>query len=178
MYWHRESGHFRSLKMLAGRQRKCPSSAKWKFLLHLGALPPADPKELNKQQILLTQHIHNVFRALLHKLVAEDGDALASCGIAKNLRSLRCRRKPVCVHAPSTTIGTCTITNAFHQWLVKDEVSLEGEEPKDPDPQKTNLLEWRSTAGAPMVRLQVARPPSVEDLEKQNCCGERSNRVS
>ena len=90
----------RSSRMFAGRPRKCQSfsslleelwhllgltlaPAEWKFPLHQGALPPADPKELRKQQIILTEHIHNVLQALIRRLVTEDGDALAACGIAK-----------------------------------------------------------------------------------------------
>ena len=86
MYWHRESSHVRSSRMFAGRPRNCQSfsslleelwhllgltlaPAEWKFPLHQGALLPADPKELRKQQIILTEHIHNVLQALIRRLV-------------------------------------------------------------------------------------------------------------
>ena len=86
MYWHREG---QKLEDICRQAKKMPelfftlAPAEWKFPLHQGALPAADPKELSRQQILLTEHIHNVLQALIRKLVTEDGDALAACGIAK-----------------------------------------------------------------------------------------------
>ena len=275
MYWHREG---QKLEDVCRQAKKMPelfftlAPAEWKFPLHQGALPPADPKELSKQQILLTEHIHNVLQALIRRLVTEDGDALASCGIAKiqhwvmrfefqkrgtihvhvlcwlqmlpgrhpseltgrskqkhssafvnmlessfdcsvdaqggechnnllkyvtgyvakasdalqfrskdrqdsgnpqanslwrqvfrmlskrspmeqemamdmaNLSMVRASFTGAYVHAPipgSTAINNDRhLYNAFQQWLVKDQVSLEGDDPKDPDPQKTNFLEW------------------------------------
>jgi hypothetical protein len=63
-----------------------------------------------------------------------------------NLSMVRASFTGACVHAPvpgSTAANNDRhLYNAFQQWLVKDQVSLEGDDSKDPDPQKTNFLEW------------------------------------
>ena len=85
MYWHREGQKLEDIcRQMKGRLPELfftLAPAEWAYPLHQGALPPVTDEELSKHQILMTLHIYNTMQALLRKLVVEEGDALASCGI-------------------------------------------------------------------------------------------------
>ena len=84
MYWHREG---QKLEDVCRQAKRLPelfftlAPAEWKFPLHEGALPPCQGEELTQHQMVLTLHMYNSLQALLRRLVFEEGDALASCGI-------------------------------------------------------------------------------------------------
>ena len=89
MYWHREGQKLEDIcRQMNGRLPELfftLAPAEWANPLHQGALPPAKDEELSQHQILLTLHIYNTMQALLRKLVVEEGDALAQCGIEEIL---------------------------------------------------------------------------------------------